>query len=65
MHDVVKTILTDPFAGRAGVFRFDPATGQRTRLGQAVTTEAPQTPDVVTETDAGREAQPENGEPAK
>lgn len=65
MNDVVKTILTDQFAGRAGVFRFDPATGRRTRENQPVATEVPNPPDAVPETYAGQQSQPENGEPAK
>lgn len=65
MNDVVKTILTDQFAGRAGVFRFDPASGQRTRVAPEAVIGTPQPSNAVPETDAGQQSQPENGEPAK
>jgi hypothetical protein len=65
MNDVVKTILTDQFAGRAGVFRFDPAIGQRSRVVPATAIAGTSQPANAVQPDVGQQPRPENGEPAK
>ncbi len=61
MNPVVKAIKSDQFAGRAGIFLFDPSTGQRRRLDA---TPAP-IEGAVTEPNPEQPTLPEPGENAK
>ncbi|CAN7266103.1 hypothetical protein [Caballeronia sp. LjRoot31] len=67
MDAVLRAILHDQHAGRAGVYRFDPSTGQRTPLtGSSCSTNPPDvdepvTPAIEVDHEPGQSDTPDNG----
>jgi hypothetical protein len=67
MDAVLRAILHDQYAGHAGVYRFDPATGRRTPLtGLSRSTaqldlDAPATPGIEIEHEPGQSDTPDTG----
>ena len=71
MDTLLQAILHDQYAGRAGAYRFDLATGQRTPLPATMTAtprssnhldlDEPATPAIEVEHKSGQSDSPDNG----